>query len=147
MNESKNKSNKVPVVFITDKNYLIPTAVAITSLIENKKEDTFYEINIIIADLNKNSEDKLNSLRNKNVSIKIVRVNGDKYKEFQREGNYVSAAVLFKFEITNLFPEYDKILYLDGDILIKADLTELYDVELGNHYVGRSEERRVGKEC
>jgi lipopolysaccharide biosynthesis glycosyltransferase len=136
MNESKNKSNIVPVVFITDKNYLVPTAVAITSLIDNKKEDTFYEINIIIADLNKDSEDKLNSLKNKNVSIKIVKVNGDKYKEFQREEGYVSSTALFKFEIINLFPEHDKILYLDGDILVKADLAELYDAGLGNHYVG-----------
>jgi lipopolysaccharide biosynthesis glycosyltransferase len=136
MNESKNKSNIVPVVFITDENYLIPTAVAITSLIENKKEDTFYEIYIIVADLNREFGDKLNSFKNENVTVKTFKVNGDKYKKFQRDGHYISTTVLFKFEIANLLPEYEKILYLDGDILVKADLAELYHLELGNHYVG-----------
>ena len=34
--------NKVAIAFICDDNYVVPTVVAITSLIENKRKVTFY---------------------------------------------------------------------------------------------------------
>ena len=38
------KQNEIPIIFITDNNYVLPTAVAINSLIKNKKEQSFYRI-------------------------------------------------------------------------------------------------------
>ncbi len=129
--------NIIPIVFITDYNFSIPTAVAISSLIANKKKETFYKISIISADLNKDIEDKLYSFsENENITVNIVRVNEDKYQMFHRKGHHVSSTALYKFEIPNLLPEYDKIIYLDGDILVKNDLSELYNLELNNYYVG-----------
>ena len=39
---------KIPVAFISDDNFIMPTCVAITSLIMNKKPDTVYDIIIIM---------------------------------------------------------------------------------------------------
>ena len=43
--------NSVPIVFAADDGYAMPTAVAITSLLENKKKKTFYKIYILTPGL------------------------------------------------------------------------------------------------
>ena len=39
--------DKVAIVFICDANFVLPTCVAITSLLKNKDENSFYDIYII----------------------------------------------------------------------------------------------------
>jgi len=43
---------------------------------------------------------------------------------------YVSDTALLKFELPDLFPEWDKMLYLDSDILVRRDLAFLQKVEM-----------------
>ncbi len=47
-----------------------------------------------------------------------------------------SQAALLKFVLPELLPDCSRVLYLDGDILVKRDLTELYNTELEDNYVG-----------
>jgi lipopolysaccharide biosynthesis glycosyltransferase len=42
---------------------------------------------------------------------------------------------MIKFALPNLFPELNKILYLDSDILVEKDLSELYKTNLDGIYV------------
>ena len=39
---------------------------------------------------------------------------------------------LLKFDLPNLLKRYQKVLYLDGDILVKGDLFELYDTDISS---------------
>ena len=39
MKKENAKTNKIPVVFITDNNFVMQTSVAITSLIKNRKSE------------------------------------------------------------------------------------------------------------
>ena len=39
-------------------------------------------------------------------------------------------------QLSELFPEYDKALYLDCDIVVNGDIGELYSIRLGNNLVG-----------
>lgn len=41
---------------------------------------------------------------------------------------------LLRFNIIDIFPNYDKVLYLDDDILINGDLSELFETDLKNTY-------------
>ena len=63
------------------------------------------------------------------------------------------------------FVEYERMVYLDADIQVFDNIDELFELEKGHFYavmdcfcektwshtpqykIGRSEERRVGKEC
>ena len=52
----KNK-NIIPVVFVFDYNFLIPTMVTIFSMLESADENTFYDIFLLIKEINfKNKE-------------------------------------------------------------------------------------------
>ena len=57
MNNLK-KQTEIPIVFITDSNYVLPTAVAINSLIQNKKEQNIYKIFILHNNLSEEYQQK-----------------------------------------------------------------------------------------
>ena len=125
--------NMIPVVFISDDNFIMPTCVAITSLLANKGPDTEYDVYIIMAECSDSSYQKINELKEFGSPINLIRASLDEYRDIKQLA-HISIACLLKFDVSELVPNYDKLLYLDGDIIVRGDLSELYNVELGNHY-------------
>lgn len=121
---------KIPVVFVSDENYCVPTAVAIQSMLDNAHQDTFYEIYIIADGISNEYKRKLEKLKNNRSLISIIEVNDTHLSKYSQEGYYVSGTALLKFNIADLLPQYDKVLYIDGDILVCKDLTEIYDIDV-----------------
>ena len=122
------------IVFITDNNYAFPTKIAIKSLIKNKNETTKYNIHIICVELNDENLKNLATLKtlDKNVSIDII-MKASIYADVQAHA-YVSRSALYKFQLANIFNNLDKILYLDSDIIVEKDLSDLFDIDLENLY-------------
>lgn len=131
------KMNKA-IVFISDKGYVMQTAVAITSLAENKLPNSKYDIYIIGADLDEKDQSIFRQIENDGIKISVIQSTAKKYEGLhtRTDGIYMVAthAALLKFDIPELLKNYDKALYLDGDIIIHQDLGELFDVDLENSY-------------
>jgi lipopolysaccharide biosynthesis glycosyltransferase len=125
--------NMIPVAFISDDNFIMPTCVAITSLLVNKAKDTEYDVYIIMAECSESSYEKINELKQFGSPINLVKASLDEYRDIKQLA-HISIACLLKFDISELVPNYDKLLYLDGDIIVRGDLSELYNVELGDYY-------------
>ena len=129
---------KIPVAFICDDGYVMQTSVAITSMLMNKLPETFYEIFVVTAGLSDKSKEIFNSFSSDTANVTIITADTEKYAEFYKnaDSRFVVAtpAALFKFDLSELIPQYDKIIYLDGDIIIKSDLSSLYLYELDNKY-------------
>lgn len=123
----------IPVVLISDDNFIMPTCVAITSLLVNKAPDTNYDIYIIMAECSAGSFEKIEELKGFGSPINLVRASLDAYRDIKQLA-HISIACLLKFDISELVPAYDKLLYLDGDIIVRGDLSDFYNTELGNHY-------------
>lgn len=128
--------NQVNIVFICDEAYVIPTVTAITSLIENKNKDSVYTVYVVTNNLSVDSIGIFNKFNNiENVSIKII-VKSVEYSEFKihNKAMYVTKSACLKFELGNILSNLDKVLYLDGDVIVQKDLLELYNTELTNEY-------------
>ncbi|MDE7363237.1 MAG: glycosyltransferase [Oscillospiraceae bacterium] len=135
--EAESEKRTVPVVFITDEKYAMPTAVAITSLFYNASESVRYNVYILCTGVGQNSIDMLEKLSRDGHTVNIVVEEEGKYADIcatKFKDIHVSAASIFKFELPNIFSEYDKILYLDSDMLILDDLGELFDEDLTDRY-------------
>lgn len=126
---------KVAVAFICDSHYVIPTAVAITSLIFNKNRDTYYAIYIIAAGLSEKEAEKFYEFRESNVDIHIIKVSLKKFEDVNKFLHITSAAYL-KFDLPDLIPGQNKILYLDSDTIIQKDLHELFETNINDYYLG-----------
>ena len=126
-------NRKIPIVLISDDNFIMPTCVAITSLIVNKLPETEYEIYIIMAECSDESFRKIQELNELGTRVNLIRASLDEYRDIKQLA-HISIACLLKFDVSELVPDYDKLLYLDGDIIVRGDLSELYDTDLGDSY-------------
>ncbi len=123
----------VNVCFITDNNYTVPTAVAIQSLIEHRAKSTEYNIYIVAVNLDKDKIKTFTKLACCKCRIQVVTT-ANIYDNINTTHLYVSKAALLKFNLPNIFPKLNKVLYIDGDILVLDDLSDLFDTNINNKY-------------
>ena len=129
------QNNIIPIVMMADDNYIIPTTVSLESLYRNKKCNTECRIYILGDNLQQTTVEFFEALTKENFSVKVLKIDNP-YKDFFNKNPNMSCTTFLKFDIPFLLPEYDKILYIDGDTIILEDLFELYSINLDDNYVG-----------
>lgn len=127
--------NKLPVVFLTDDNYVIPTSVAIQSMLDNSVTTKAFDIYIIAKDVSEKNKANLLAFASENVEVSIIDVEDISLKKYDEAGYYVSSTALLKFDIADLLPQYDKVLYIDGDVLVLKDVGEMYQIDVEGYCV------------
>lgn len=132
----------INVCFIADDGYILPTSVAITSICQNSSDEYSYNINIMtpsgISYVSKrNLIDAGHGYKNVNINVVECDVSELQLLHKNNDNRYLAATTtaLLKFKIAEIFKDMDKILYLDGDIIVRDNLVDLYNTELGDNYV------------
>ena len=127
----------IVVTFCTDNNYLPNTAVAIQSLIKNLNPDRKLDIVIISEEVSEMYKSMLERLRSSKVSIRFYKAPliGD---NFFYTHKHFSKVTYYRFFIGEIFKNYTKVLYLDGDVIVNRDISDLYDISLNNYLLGVS---------
>lgn len=130
----------IPIAMITDRNFIMPTCVAITSILQNKDAETVYDFFILTVDcLEKDCNRIKKCFENSDSRLNIFISDVEKYKCIKQIA-HIPIACLLKFDICDIINEYDKILYLDGDIIVRNDLAELYNTNLDGKYAAAVKE-------
>lgn len=129
--------NTVPIFFATDDSYAPFAAVAIKSLSDNASRKYRYKIHILFTDLSADNRKKIGMLETENMKIEFFDV---KEKMKKSGGNfhlrdYYSFATYYRFFIPEMFPQYKKGIYLDSDIAVLGDISELYNIKLSDNLV------------
>lgn len=124
----------INLAMITDKKYILSTVITIRSLARYSIKKNKYRI-YLIADIECQQEWKNNyDIKIDNIEIKFVNV-PEEVLQLNYTHAYVSKAAISKFFIANILCHLNKVLYIDGDILIRNDLKALYDIDLKGYYV------------
>lgn len=133
---------EIPVFFATDDNYAPMLGVTLKSMFDYASSDYFYNIYILSTSLSVDCQEKLSKNIPDNAAITVVSLQAelDKVSEKLHLRDYYSKETYYRFFIANLFPQYDKVLYLDCDIVILEDISKLYNVELGDNFVAAIQE-------
>lgn len=132
---------EVPIVFATNDMYAPYLGVALYSLIEHTSKGNQYNIYILVGEINRHHQKRILSLQRENISIEFIDV-----KERMQKFHFVTVEHLtqetsYRLLIDQLFPQYEKILYLDCDVIINRDVAELYREEIGNAIIGAARAR------
>ena len=126
------------LVFICDDDYIIPTMTAVYSVKTSKKKETVCRVNILANTNQLSLYDCMKGMEEDNFRINLVQVRESIINELANNVSdsfcVATPSALLKFFIPSLLPECEKILYLDGDILVKEDLTELYETNIEDVY-------------
>ena len=138
----KKYKQEIPVCFATDDNYVPFLAVAITSLLDNSSKDNFYRIFVLTTSLKQENIDSILKQKTENSSIEFISLSKelDKISDMFHLRDYYSKETYYRIFIPNLFTQYNKVLYLDCDITVLSDISELYNTQIHGYYVGAATE-------
>ncbi len=143
----KENLNTIPIFFTVDDKYVPFLAVALQSLIENSSERNYYLIKILYTSITEENQEKIKKYEKENVNIEFVDLNYyiNKIKNKLYTRDYYSVTTYFRLFIPNLYPQYNKALYLDCDIVLLADVAELYNIDMGDNLVAAAPDDVIQK--
>ncbi len=135
----------IPIFFACDDNFVRFTIVSITSLKANASRNFHYNIHILYTEMSREMKDVALALADDDFSIFFDDVShflkAVNYRLHVRD--YYSKTTYYRLFIPDLYPEYKKALYLDSDIAILGDISELYLHDLGEYYMAACQDKLV----
>ncbi len=127
----------IPVFFSVDDNYVPWLSVAIKSLIHNASRQYNYDIVILHEGLERSSVERLCALAEPGFEIlpqTITERFGCISSDFEGHKLHTldrfTMTIFFRLFLADMFPQYDKGIYLDSDIVVSGDISELYETDL-----------------
>ena len=138
-------NKEIPIFFSTDDNYIPYLDVAVSSLIANASKEFNYRIIILNTGLNNANVDKIKQNEREKFKIDFVDISTDveKIKSKLKNVYHFSIVTYYRLFIASLFPQYGKVIYLDCDLVVLGDISELYHTELGDNILGACPEQFV----
>ena len=135
----------IPIFFAIDDGYIPFFAVALKSLIENSSKENMYVIKVLYVNISEENQARIKKFEQENVSIEFVNLNYyiNKVKDQLYTRDYYTQSTYFRLFIPELYPQYDKALYLDGDIVVLSDVANLYNIDLGDNLVAATPDGAV----
>lgn len=123
------------IVTACDDNYILYAGTMITSIISNVQKDEKYELYILDGGISQLHKNKIQKLERKNFQINFIDMNHylSRYGELFKTTTHFTPATYFRFFIPEIFTDCDKVLYLDPDMIIDADVRTLFDIDLGDN--------------
>ena len=126
----------IPIVLAADDNYVPMLGVTIQSIIANASLEDEYCIYIFHTEMNKMYRKRLQYMRRNNVQIFFVDLN-EKMLGIRREhSNHLSIETVYRLFIPEVLQEYDKVLYLDCDLVVNSNVAELYKTDMEGYVLG-----------
>ena len=135
----KAKKGIIPIFFAVDDNYLPYLAITLESLWENSSHEYDYEIYILNSGIREDYQQKILRYNERDcLHVSFVDVTQRLKKIFDKlhMRDYYSAATYYRVFIAEMFPQYDKAIYLDSDTVVLGDISEMYNYDLGNNLLG-----------
>lgn len=124
------------ICFITDNAYAQLTRGAVNSIIENCGKNKV-KIHIICVDCTEENKNLFLKKATKNISIDLIEQNNyDPDVAAQSLTVHVSKSALLKFQLADIFPSIDTLLYLDGDMIVTGGLEQLFSEDISEVYAG-----------
>ncbi|MBQ8261570.1 MAG: 1-acyl-sn-glycerol-3-phosphate acyltransferase [Lachnospiraceae bacterium] len=138
----------IPVFYACDNSFVKYMVVSLKSLLCNASPDYRYRIHILHSDITEELQEKVRAMATEYAEICFhdVRMHLQEIAERLPIRDYYSNTTYYRMFIAEMFPEYDKALYIDSDTVVPGDISELYEKELRDNYVGAAHEQAMVQE-
>ena len=134
-------NREIPIFFTIDNGYAPFLAVALNSAIKNSNKNRHYKAIVLYEGLSDENKKKLSSLQTDNFEIELTEMKANFEALDDRMSNrlrcdYFTLTIYFRLFIPAMFPQYDKGIYIDSDVVCTTDLGKLFDIEIGDNFIG-----------
>lgn len=128
------------ILLSADKNYIMPTGVTMKSVCVNNDVVTFH---VIIDDgVSERQKQQLRNVvcKSECQKVKFYKVDSNFFDKFPSLGtvkSYITRATYYRLFIADILPEcVAKIIYIDGDVIVRSSLETLWDTACDGYAVG-----------
>lgn len=130
--------NPVPVFFAADENYMPFLGVTLASMKKYSDKTRTYHVHVLYTGTLGENARQVAQMQTENISVQFDDVSTpfEKIKRSIHCRDYYTGAIYFRLFIPELFPQYEKAVYLDCDIVLLDDVAKLYDMPLNGNYIG-----------
>lgn len=134
----RRRNRIVPIFLAADDKYIQFMMVTMKSIIENASAKYRYKMYVLHTDITTQNQAVIKRLETSNCKIYFVNVT-EPLKKIEKKialRDYYTATTYYRLFIADMFPQYEKVLYLDSDTIVKEDIANLYQYNLGDNYIG-----------
>ncbi|GHB26346.1 glycosyl transferase [Pseudovibrio japonicus] len=139
------QETSIPIVFAFDDGFALPGSIAIASLVQAAKTITRYDIYVLHDGLPKDTRDKLAQIVEGTAhQLTFHHLDQDVIRDAPTSKNW-PAIVYARLFIPKMFPQFDKVIYSDVDVLFKCDLTALFNEDLEGYHIAAVPAETMGQ--
>lgn len=134
-------NREIPIFFTIDDGYAPFLAVALNSAIKNASTNRKYRAIVLHQNLSEENIRRLSSLQTENFKIDLTPMKANFEALDDRMSNrlrcdYFTLTIYFRLFIPAMFPQYDKGIYIDSDVVLTEDIGKLFDIDIGDNFIG-----------
>ena len=124
----------IHLFFALNDSYCRHCCTTIVSILDNNPDD-FFDIYLLSDYINPENRQKLSSLaqRYSHHKIHFHIVDDTDFRNFNLNIGYITLQTYYRYAIAEWFPELDKALYLDCDLVVNGPLKELWQTDITDY--------------
>ena len=128
--------NNIPIVLAANNFYIPYVSTIIRSIANHSSSNNTYDINVFHRDIDENNalliRKEFEEFNNISIRFCDLSFRYDEYKDLFTRGHF-SLETYFRLFIQDTMVEYDKVLYLDSDMIVEYDVAELYKTDIDGY--------------
>ncbi len=126
-----------PIILASDDNYAPFMYITMYSMLENKKQNTFYDFYLLVPSaFSSDNENKILELKNTyECDIHFIDMK-DAFADLEMQISHITSPTYYRLLATEILPiEYSKCIYVDVDVVVCDDLQQLLSIDLADNYI------------
>lgn len=131
-----NNAQIIPIVLATDSKFAPYCSVAICSLISNASPEREYYVYVFQDSLSGSDITILEEMSTENVQVRCLDVSGHVRPDLMYESDIYPRPIYFRLFIPELLPQFEKVIYLDSDVVVVSDVAELWEIDMKEMVIG-----------
>lgn len=141
-------NNEITIFFTADEAYAPFLATAIASAVENSSPARRYRAVILHQGISDDTLSRITALARDNFKIEPIEMTHsfdglDDRMSNRLRCDYFTLTIYFRLFIPEMFPELDRAVYIDSDVVLTDDIAKLYDTDIGDCLIGACQDLSI----
>ena len=141
--------NFAAIVLVASDEYAPFASVVVASIISNANTNHNYDIVVLTNDMLQRNRWRIEHQADgyNNISVRVLDIS----KIIENFSFYTwahfTSNTYYRLLTPDVFALYEKVVYLDSDIVVNRDIYELFDLDLSNYYLAAAYDTHVVSYC
>ena len=127
----------IHIVLITDAQYVVPTGVTLASIARHVGPDAPVHAHVLAETLDPLDRQRLVEMTDvEGLHVEFTEVDASRVSGLASDVSYITNASFQRFFLHDYLPDLDRVIYLDGDVLVRSSLRGLWEHDLDHRLAG-----------